>query len=284
MRQYTIFYSGEGGFLTSLKHHNSGGHRALHVLKNELTQRGCYANTYTDDNIVIYPEVVYDQPLKSPFIVRWLLNKGSFPELSFGWTEELGVSNLLTVNIVETDIFYPRHNQRKGTAYWIGKGASEFNPSLLPPDSIHITPWFPSTRPELANLLSSIDYLISFDGFSCINLEATMLGTPVVCLDKRWSKESCAKSTFKSKGAVASIDDLPLARAEVAQSYDDYLKLLPIFSDRIDKFIEISQQHYYEESIKIQRNVKMNLPVKQKARRRAGYPIYLPNPRKQNHC
>ena len=224
-----------------------GGVRALHSLKNEIVKRGYSATMHYEhhdpNNIVVYPEIVSDNPLNSPFIVRWLLNRKSFSELSFGWVHDLGAENLLTVNIIELDIFHPRSDERSGTAYWIGKG--NLNTSVIPEGSFHIVRGNPDRREDLANLLASKEYLISFDDFSAINIEATLLGTPVIVYSSgHWTKEQMEYSRFGGKGICWSIDDLPKANEEVSQAYPEYLKLLKIFDERIDKFIEISQNHY----------------------------------------
>jgi len=224
-----------------------GGVRALHSLKDELIKRGypaTMAYEYHDpNNIVVYPEIVSDNPMQTPYIVRWLLNRASFPELSFGWVHDLGAENLLTVNIIELDIFHPRSDIRSGTAHWVGKGV--FNQSLVPPNSIEIIRGIPASRQELADILAGIEYLISFDDFSAINVEATLLGTPVVVHSSgHWSRDQMNTSRFGGKGICWSIDDLPKAKEEVSQAYPDYLELLKTFDERIDKFIEISQNHY----------------------------------------
>lgn len=239
MRGYTIW--------SPAPTHVHGGVRALHSLKDELNKRG-YPTTmqyesYDPNSIVIYPEIVKENPLHSPYVVRWLLNKESFPELSFGWVEDIGAQDLLTVNIIELDIFYPRDSERSGTAFWVGKGL--YNQSLVPSGSVEINRLSPTNRNDLANLLSSIEYLISFDDFSAINVEATLLGTPVVIHSSgHWSPEKMAKSRFGVKGVCWSINDLDKAKAEVKYAYEEYQELLKVFDSRIDNFIKISQERY----------------------------------------
>ncbi len=224
-----------------------GGVRALHSLKTELIKRGypttMHYESHDPNSIVVYPEIVKDNPLHSQYIVRWLLNRENFPELSFGWVHDLGAEKLLTVNIIELDIFNPRDRERSGTAYWVGKG--NFNKSFIPDGSIEIVRGRPDTRHGLADLLSSIEYLISFDDFSIINLEAALLGTPVLIHSSgHWKMEQMLESEFGSVGVCWSIDNLNKAKEDVGQAYNKYTDLLKVFNKRIDEFIEITQKTY----------------------------------------
>lgn len=246
MRNYTIW----SPFPTNIH----GGVRALHQLKKELLDRGCnvqmHYEGYDPESIVIYPEIVSNNPLRSPYVVRWLLNKGGFPELQFGWVHDLGAEHLLTVNIIELDIFHPQDNERSGTAFWVGKG--HFNSSLIPENCIEINQSFPSTRQELANILSSIEYLISFDDFSAINIESTLLGTPVVIHSSgKWSREQMTQSQFGGSGICWSIEDLPQAKLDVKNAFSEYQELTKIFDKRIDEFIRITQETYPLNSINL---------------------------------
>lgn len=224
-----------------------GGVRALHQLKQELIKRGCSATMHYEhhdpQNIVVYPEIVKDNPLISINVVRWLLNKENFSELSFGWVHDLGAEKLLTVNIIELDIFNPRKTERSGTAYWVGKG--NFNSSIIPEGSIEITRGNPATRQELADLLASVEYLISFDDFSAINIEATLLGTPVLIHSSgHWTQEQMLQSKFGGTGICWSIDDLEQAKIDVENAFREYKKITKVFDKRIDEFIQITQEAY----------------------------------------
>ena len=221
-----------------------GGVRALHVLKDELIKRGYSATMHyeyhTEGNFVIYPEIVLDNPLGAKHYCHWLLNNGAQKGLTFGWTPDMGCENLLTVNIIEPDIFYQRLNERSGTAYWQGKGL--LNAHHIPNGAIQITKESPATRQELANLLASVEYVVSFDDFTAIAMEATILGTPVVIVTgKLESKERLIKSGFPIYGVCFSEEELPNAKIEVLKQNDAYKEYIKVFDERIDNFIKITQ-------------------------------------------
>ena len=225
--------------------HFSGGLRALDVLKKELIKRGFETNfhyeKHAEDSVVIYPEIVKDNPLNSDQRIRWLLNKEKFDDLSFAWAEGMGVENLLTVNIYELDLFSPRETKRSGVGYWVGKGVVK--QELLPENAQRIHKFEPASREELAKLLSSFEYIISFDEFSSINTESALLGTPVIIYPTtNWSKEEVLKFSFGVSSFAWDLEDLPKAKEQVKFAYDEYKAFLPIIDSRIDKFVEITQK------------------------------------------
>jgi hypothetical protein len=221
-----------------------GGVRALHVLKDELIKRG-YPTTmhyeyHTEGNFVIYPEIVSDNPLGAKHYCHWLLNKGSQKGLTFGWAPDMRCENLLTVNIVEPNIFYQKLNERNGVAYWQGKGS--LNANLIPDGATQITKEYPTTRQELADLMSSVEYVVSFDDYTAITLEATILGTPVMIVtNKLESKERLIESGFPTYGVCFSEEELPNAKIEVLKQDKAYKEYTKIFDERIDNFINITQ-------------------------------------------
>ncbi len=222
------------------------GVRALHILKDELIKRG-YPTTmhyeyHTEGNFVIYPEIVPDNPLGAKHYCHWLLNKGSQKGLTFGWAPDMGCENLLTVNTVEPNIFYQKLNERNGVAYWQGKG--QLNSHLIPDGAIQITKEYPATRQELADLMASVEYVVSFDDYTGITLEATILGTPaMIVTGKPESKERLIESTFPIYGVCFSEEELPNAKIEVLKQDDAYKEYVKQFDERIDNFIKITQAY-----------------------------------------
>jgi hypothetical protein len=222
-----------------------GGVRALHVLKDELIKRG-YPTTmhyeyHTEGNFVVYPEIMAGNPLNAKHYCHWLLNSRNLPDLTFGWDKNMGSDNVLTVNIIEPDIFYPRLNKREGVAYWVGKGSP--NGFTIPDGAREITKTSPSTRTELAELMSSVEYVLSFDDYTSITIEATLLGTPVLIQTRNIeaSKQRLDQSGFPTHGIFYDINDLPKAKTEVLKQHKDYLDFVKVFDERIDNFINITQ-------------------------------------------
>jgi hypothetical protein len=222
-----------------------GGVRALHVLKDELIKRGYLATmsyeNHKKGNFVVYPEVTPGNPLNAKHYCHWNLNYGSSEGLTFGWDKNMGSNNVLTVNIFELDIFYPKNNERNGVAYWIGKGSA--NRFTIPNNFIEITRQYPSTRKELADFLASVEYVISFDDYSAICVEATLLGTPVVIQTQNpeASKKRLEDAGFPMYGMVFNINDLDIAKQEVSKNFEAYKKFAKVFDERIDNFIRITQ-------------------------------------------
>lgn len=228
--------------------HNSGGLRALRVLGDELRARGCDATVghdYQPGAIAVYPEIVDDNPLGADRIVRWLLQAKPVPAdgLTYAWASGMGDWPVLTVDIIEPDLFYPRPGPRHGIGVWIHKGIADLN---LVPDGAHrISHGWPATRGELADLLGSLDHLRSFDAFSAMNAEATLCGTPVVILDRSADAVRLTQTAgWPSAGIAWSLDDLDQARHTVAHAHDHYTQLRAQFAASIDQFIADTQRHF----------------------------------------
>lgn len=242
MKPYTIFWNGFS--------HKSGGVRALHCLKDELTKRGLDAKITTKNidnkSIVIYPEVVPNNPANSHQTVHWLLNKADIKTdgMIFAWESGMGDYPLLTVNIIEMNVWLPKVIKNNGVAYWVGKGT--LNSSVLPPNAKEISRSnFPNRR-DLANFIAGLEYLISFDPFSAINIEAAICNTPVIIYSdqKKWSKDEIVSHGWTKYGIGWGIDELEIAKSSVWKAREHYESLLSIFDNRIDNFIELTQSRW----------------------------------------
>lgn len=226
-----------------------GGVRALHSLKNELNKRGASATLGTknidSESIIVYPEVVPNNPAGSDKTVHWLLNKAEVykDSMIFAWENGMGDHPLLTVNIIELNIWVPHVLKRGGIAYWIGKGGASYDPSLIPDGAVEISRSnFPDRR-ELANFIAGLDYLISFDPFSAVNVEASVCNTPVIIYssNSKWSKEEVESHGWIKYGVGWGEHGLEYARSTVSLAREHYESLLPVFDKRIDNFIELTQ-------------------------------------------
>lgn len=230
-------------------YHMSGGIRALHVLKDELNARGLeasmlYENQRKPDTIGVYPEIMPGNPEGYEHVARWLLNTADLPADgdTFAWESGMGDYPLLTVNIIELDLFKPNPGPRSGVAYWIGKGVPQ--PSLIPHGAEQISRQNYPKRHDLAERIRTLDYLISFDPFTAVNIEAVLCGTPVLVRGNhpRMSQADITGHGWTPFGVAHNVEDLEEARREVHLAYDHYLSLLPVFAKRIDQFIEITQK------------------------------------------
>lgn len=240
VRPYQIWI---GGY-----YHMSGGIRALHVLRDELRARGAdawmtYERTHPDA-ITVYPEIVGGNPLNSPYPIKWLLNRADHPEPSWAWEAGMGDHPLLTVDLLERDLWTPYEGPRSGVAFWIGKG--NLDASVLPDGAEQISRSNYTTRPALAQRLRTLDHLISFDAFTCMNLEAVCVGTPVLIYptDPQWSRPQVEAHGWTPHGVAWNPQQLDNARATVADAYPHYQALRDTFKARIDAFLHASQALY----------------------------------------
>ena len=228
-------------------YHMSGGIRALHVLRDELLARNIQAwMTYqlpavnVPDAITIYPEIVSTNPMDAQRIVRWKLNKAELPDdgLTVAWETGMGDHPLLTVNIVE-DFFYPRPNKKTNkVAYWIGKGLAY--PEIIPAGAEEISRNNHPDRQELAEYIASLDYLISFDPFTTMNLEAVLSDTPVLihAPHNTWKKAHIQAQGWLPYGVAWDPSELAKARDTVHRARGHYEALKSVFSGRIDAFVD----------------------------------------------
>lgn len=226
--------------------HFSGGIRALHILNEELNRKGFksslhYENQNHENNIILYPEIITDNPLNGKKICRWLLANANKKDLCFEWVKGLGGDYLLTVNIIDLNLFKPINKKRKNIGYWIGKGSKNLD---LPENAEPILKFDPPNRQALAEQLASYEYIISFDSFSALNFESTLLGTPVYIANQThdWSKEKLIQTGWPFHGFFWNLTDLEKAQEEVKKQYDIYKQFCSNFDRSIDEFIEITQK------------------------------------------
>lgn len=226
----------------------SGGIRALHQLKRELLDRGFpawmrYEQHQTADVCAVYPEIVSGNPEGYDRYVKWLLNTAEFPgEDCWAWETGMGDLPLLTVDIIERDLWTPVSGLRRGTAYWVGKG--QFDARLVPSDAVEINRQNFPTRHQLAEFIKSLDLLISFDPFTAMVVEAVCVGTPVLIRppkDHHWNRDTIGQHNWAPHGVAWSAEELPDARASVRLAFDHYDALRAIFAKRIDAFVEATQ-------------------------------------------
>jgi hypothetical protein len=163
---------------------------------------------FIDDPIVIYPDVLHDNPLKVKRNVKYLLAK----PYSFGnefipcATDYVATYSQMVLDKKQLDQFYFLNNEpeffknidikRKKNLVTIYYGKCRFSDSnkyLL--DIINqfefveiITRSIPDNQEDLHRILSQSKLLISFDAFTHISLIANIYGTPVLFTDDIFSE------------------------------------------------------------------------------------------------
>lgn len=237
--------------------HVSGGIRVLYLLGHLLRERGFRAEmmmthgpfvgnpwgvpecvSIPPDAVHVYPEIVQGNPSGSDRHVWWLLNRAEKQGHRFVWHPDIGADPVLNVPLIEHELFRPGDGPRSGVLVWRGKGHVKF----VPEGASVITHNWPATRPELADLLRSAEYLISFDAYTALVHEATMCGCPVVVLDDgQWAIDKSANGPMKVLGVVDSLHKIDEAKAKVAEAHQAYMDYLPEMGRQLDEFVRVTQ-------------------------------------------
>jgi hypothetical protein len=188
--------------------HASAGIRACHRLVHELNELGYPAYSFHKTNpewnelrwknqvpefIAIYPEIISGNPLNSNRVVRWILNvpgKIGGPttydskDMFFAWNNSF-LSNvpLLTVDIMEHDLFFDTDKKENNEVCYFGKGCFRVaEQSDTTKNMIQITCDWPPTRKETATLLRNTKTLYTYDDCTSIIDEAFACGCKVILM------------------------------------------------------------------------------------------------------
>ena len=229
--------------------HKVGGIRALYRLVEELQARGLDAAVASGgadpEAIVVYPEIVPDNPLRAERIVRWRLAPGEVPEdgLTVDWLDYGADNPRLTLDLIDSELFARRPGPRSGVALWVHKGRADVD--LIPPGAVQITSNTPERREDVAALLARSEYLVSFDEFSTVNVEAILLGTPVLLYPTvRFTREELLAQRWPYFGVAWSPDELPMARQCTTLAWDWYRGEQVKFAGMVDEFVRITQERW----------------------------------------
>lgn len=234
---------------------DSGGVRAMHLLCHALNLIGEEAYVTTPgvhpylrtptvtqeiltahvsngrDPIVVYPEVVHDNPLGARNVVRYLLAE---PGLHTGVPIDLQERDLvytfgptlvpagwhadpLRMPLVDTRIFTDEGvvpGTRSGSAVFISRyldKGGELDP--ITGDSIEISARYPRDAVELARVLRSVEVLYMYE-YSTIAFEALMCGCAVVFLPNEVMFSELATWLFEGNGIAWGADPEKVERAK----------------------------------------------------------------------
>jgi hypothetical protein len=205
-----------------------GGCMVLYKLAKDLSTIGQLVTIYDKDNkqiknkifssynqsditneIVIYPEIVKDNPLHAKRVVRWILcalgkntpkdiykTWGKYDSIyyfsSFQSTSEV-IKPLYTFSLHG---FENKHLDRKGSCFTIRK-AKKFHKKITyihPPDSIEITN---ESNEELFYLFNQYEYFYCYDPYSYLAIIAALCGCiPIVIPIKGLTKYEWLKTLY----------------------------------------------------------------------------------------
>lgn len=230
--------------------HKVGGIRALYKLVDELRAHGCDATIASGgadpEAIVVYPEIVQDNPLRAERIVRWRLAPADVPADGYtvDWLDYGAGNPVLTLDLIDAELFARRPNPyRSGVALWVHKGRADLD--LIPPGAVQITSNTPETREGVADLLARSEYLLSFDEFSTVNLEAILLGTPVLLYPTvRFTRAELLAQGWPHYGVAWSPDEVGSARMCTTLAWDWYRSEQVRFAAMVDEFVHATQERW----------------------------------------
>ena len=189
-----------------------------------------------DDYVVIYPEIVFGNPLRAKHVVRWLLNNPGFysgkvyygrGELYFrfgSYFEDFRFpgshtsSRFLRITHVPFQLFHaPEGGSRSGVAYCIRKGKDRITPGDLT-DGVLIDD---KPHQEIAQIFKSVKTFVSYDAYTLFSRLASIAGcdSVVVPLDGM-SKEQWVPDPADRYGVAYGFDDLDHARRTRQQLID----------------------------------------------------------------
>lgn len=232
-------------------HSSSNGLRVLLLLAKELQARGEQVFLFsakpnpkgftcieeiTDEmrknDIIVYPEVIFGNPLGFQNVVRYVLyfpGRNSGPknyhhsEMIFVHDRSfLNKGEILTLPWLDTKIFYDNKSSKTQDCYFIHKGG-KWRKEKKTRGLLEINTKTPNTREKLADLLRSTNILYSYDDCSALLDEALLCGCKVKVITKTGIED------FKS----------------------DYLEKIKDSKQNVSNFIDITQNSNYTGPIEV---------------------------------
>lgn len=225
----------------------SGGIVVLHKLNTSLNNLGynstvCTFGTMLEvkDEIVIYPEIVEENPLNAKNIVRWELNRPGvvsnfIPDYS---KEELVVSYTPSFN----------ENVPNLTVFQMPsliKAEKEFDTVVLArrKSNIYHTqyPTITKITPENRHWVAKCNTFISYDEYSFLSLEAAMYGATSIVIGndyKTWKLHPFFKYGVGYNDSIWSDKTKHLVYDYLTQDIANYC------NDTLNNFVKLCQQHF----------------------------------------
>ena len=213
--------------------------------------------------IVVYPEVIEDNPLNEPVVARWLLNKpGALVEnwdgdyqpddMIFHYDPDFlpeglkgSLLHLPTSDIgVYNNIDNPHDKSRQGYALYTSRYRATGEPIAdFLRDATVISPDNPRTPRQLAEIYRRSEFLFAYER-SAATLEATFCGCPVIYLESSLLREIPAQKTFGKAGFAWGFSEAEAKRAKetVHETWEIYQGLLNSFDDQLARFVEVTQE------------------------------------------
>ncbi len=212
--------------------------------------------------IVVYPEVIFGNPLQATTVVRYVLNFPSllggdrvFPphEIVFGFSRALAMAagapdNVLHFPALDTGIFSPEPAvERRGTCHYPGKYHRDHGgvPFGLPDGSLEI-PSDPAAMDQstIAAIFRRSERFYVYEN-TALGAEACLCGCPVVAMPNPWLTESIAEQELGRDGVAwgDSPEQIAHAQATVGLVRERYQRTIQAFFPQLERFVALTQTH-----------------------------------------
>lgn len=236
----------------------SGGIRVMWGLYGWLLAKGqvAYTNATSDnpdDFIAIYPEIYRGNEAGAKTVVRYLLNKPGTMALygtpgltTFDKNDKIYTfskmyyetddKHTMFLPILDLHTFKDQKKIRNKKCVFVGKGKDE---GLHPKDCIAIDRKFASDQQVLADLLNECEVMYSYDPVSAMTEISRLCGCRVVMLQTKYTKDEYFEYEPGLNGMSFGLnEEVPL---EIDGFRSHYCQLKKIFSEKLDAFIETTQ-------------------------------------------
>ena len=207
------------------------------------------------DVISVYPEITFGNPLGTRTVVRYLLNnagKLSGPkqfessDILFAFSRMFNDFNLpeeriLFLPVIDVDFFKDAGLNRNKIAYYVGKGwRNDITISIREVGAeVEITKETTTNQLNLRDILQTSKVLYCYDNITGMTELARLCGCPVVIMPNgEYTKEQYNNHEFGWNGL--GWGKLP-EDFDSAKFRETYLQVKEQFYDKLDRFIEITQ-------------------------------------------
>lgn len=159
---------------------------------------------FLEDGVVIYPDLVPDNPLNAKRVVRYLLYKNHSYVAQNADEYVLSFSQVFhdAPNSYLFKTFLSEELNAKGSRHWedrtldityFGKGPNFTNCHLIP-GTVALSRTWPEDKAQLGELLRQCRYFFTWDSVSQTNVDAVACGAiPIVLQDKQASREELGR-------------------------------------------------------------------------------------------
>lgn len=219
------------------------------------------------DFVVVYPEIVFGNPLNAKNVVRWLLHypgfftkkiyygKGelyfdfnSFPK-DFFFKDSKVSEQPLYITSFPFEIYNLEgaleFHDRKGTAYCLRKGRHQEIIHDLS-DSILIDG---KNHRDIASIFKQVKTFISYDNHTAYSTFAALCGADsVVILDKRVTKEQVCPAIENRNGIAYGFEEVELARQTRGKLLDYLLQREATSKVQVQNFVSEVEMYFNDQT------------------------------------